>query len=101
MAYDRVPRGKLFSVLKSVGCGVVMLCALMSMYSTTTSILGSVIYYRHNLGSPRFANLYFCLSCTSKLTVSIILKSSLSHTGSIKIRYGVVNGKELTESDFI
>ena len=40
-AYDRVPRGKLFNVLKSLGCGVTMILALMSMYSVTTSILGS------------------------------------------------------------
>ena len=51
-AYDRVPRGKLFSVLKSVGCGVVMLCALMSMYSSTTSTWTNE-YYRHNWDAPR------------------------------------------------
>ena len=42
-AYDRVPRGKLFRVLMSLGCGSVMLCALMSMYSLTTCILGAVL----------------------------------------------------------
>ena len=40
-AYDRVPRGKLFKVLKSVGCGATMILALVSMYKMTTSILGS------------------------------------------------------------
>ena len=42
-AYDRVPRGKLFSLLLSLGCGSVMLCALMSMYSVTSCILGTVL----------------------------------------------------------
>ena len=42
-AYDRVPRGKLFSLLMRLGCGTVMLCALMSMYSVTSCILGTVL----------------------------------------------------------
>ena len=42
-AYDRVPRGKLFSLLLSLGCGTVMLAALMSMYSVTSCILGTVL----------------------------------------------------------
>ena len=42
-AYDRVPRGKLFKLLMSLGCGAVMLCALMSMYSVTSCILGTVL----------------------------------------------------------
>ena len=42
-AYDRVPRGKLFRLLMSLGCGSVMLCALMSMYSLTTCVLGTVL----------------------------------------------------------
>ena len=42
-AYDRVPRGKLFILLMSLGCGTVMLLALMSMYSLTTCILGTVL----------------------------------------------------------
>ena len=40
-AYDRVPRGKLFKILRHLGCGATMMLALMSMYSVTTSILGS------------------------------------------------------------
>ena len=42
-AYDRVPRGTLFLVLMRLGCGAVMLCALMSMYSVTSCILGTVL----------------------------------------------------------
>ena len=42
-AYDRVPRGKLFTLLMRLGCGAVMLGALMSMYSVTTCILGTVL----------------------------------------------------------
>ena len=42
-AYDRVPRSKMFLVLRSLGCGMVMLSALVALYSVTTSILGSSI----------------------------------------------------------
>ena len=42
-AYDRVPRGKMFQVLKALGCGAIMLAALMALYTTTFSILGSAI----------------------------------------------------------
>ena len=42
-AYDRVPRGKLFTLLMHLGCGAVMLGALMSLYSVTTCILGTVL----------------------------------------------------------
>ena len=42
-AYDRVPRGKLFWLLMRLGCGTVMVCALMSMYSVTSCILGTVV----------------------------------------------------------
>ena len=42
-AYDRVPRGKMFMVLKSLGCGSVMLSAITAMYKITTCILGTTI----------------------------------------------------------
>ena len=42
-AYDRVPRGKMFHLLKSLGCGLVMLTALMALYSSTLSILGTAV----------------------------------------------------------
>ena len=41
-AYDRVPRSLLFSILRKLGCGAVMLAALVDMYSITQSVLGSV-----------------------------------------------------------
>ena len=40
-AYDRVPRHKLFLVLRSLGCGSVMLCALIAMYTMTESWVGT------------------------------------------------------------
>ena len=40
-AYDRVPRGKLFFLLKIFGCGAIMLHAIISMYNVTTCLLGS------------------------------------------------------------
>ena len=42
-AYDRVPRRVLFSVLKRLGCGVVMLGAIVAMYHVTNSIIGTVV----------------------------------------------------------
>lgn len=42
-AYDLVPRHKLFTVMKRIGCGMVMLAAVMSMYSVTEGIVGSSV----------------------------------------------------------
>ena len=42
-AYERVPRGILFQILTNLGCGAVMLSALITMYCVTRSILGTVI----------------------------------------------------------
>ena len=42
-AYDLVPRAILFGVLRRLGCGAVMLAALVAMYSVTQSIIGSVL----------------------------------------------------------
>ena len=42
-AYDRVPRFMLFCVLKRLGCGMVMLSALVAMYQVTQSVIGAAI----------------------------------------------------------
>ena len=42
-AYDRVSRKILFTVLKKLGCGLIMLAALISMYKVTHSILGMAV----------------------------------------------------------
>ncbi len=42
-AYDRVSRGKMFSVLKLFGCGTVMLSAIIAMYTITSCVLGSTV----------------------------------------------------------
>uniref|UniRef100_A0A0P4VXZ4 Reverse transcriptase domain-containing protein n=1 Tax=Scylla olivacea TaxID=85551 RepID=A0A0P4VXZ4_SCYOL len=42
-AYDRVPRHKLFYVLRRLGCGSAMLCALIAMYTVTESLVGTVV----------------------------------------------------------
>lgn len=42
-AYDLVPRQKLFSILKRMGCGMVMLAALMAMYRSTESVIGGAV----------------------------------------------------------
>ena len=40
-AYDRVPRHKLIEYMKSLGCGKIMLSALLNMYKNTYNILNS------------------------------------------------------------
>ena len=42
-AYDRVPRHKLVEYMKSLGCGRMMLSALMNMYKNTWNVLNSTI----------------------------------------------------------
>ena len=42
-AYDRVPRHKLIEVLKSRGCGKVMLKAIQAMYSCTKNVLNAAV----------------------------------------------------------
>ena len=42
-AYDLVPQHMLFSVLKHLGCGAVMLGAISAMYSVTQSVIGTAI----------------------------------------------------------
>lgn len=42
-AYDRVPRTTLFSMLRRLGFGAVMLAALVAMYHVTRSIIGTAI----------------------------------------------------------
>ena len=42
-AYDLVPRHVLFSVLKRLGCGAVMLSVLVAMYGVTQSIIGTAV----------------------------------------------------------
>lgn len=42
-AYDRVPRHILFRVLCRLGCGSMMLCALVALYSVTESLIGTAL----------------------------------------------------------
>lgn len=42
-AYDLVLRDKLFMILKRIGCGTVMLAALVSMYRVTESVIGGAV----------------------------------------------------------
>ena len=42
-AYDMVPRRTLFKILRRMGCGSVMLCALVAMYQLTESIIGTAV----------------------------------------------------------
>lgn len=43
MAYDRVPRSRLFHILKELGCGSRMLSALVAMYAVTLSVIGTSV----------------------------------------------------------
>lgn len=42
-AYDIVPRRKLLMVMKGLGCRAVMLAAVVAMYRTTESVIGSAV----------------------------------------------------------
>ena len=42
-AYDRVPRGKMISYLKELGCGKRMLYAIRNMYSNTKNVLRTAV----------------------------------------------------------
>lgn len=42
-AYDMVPRDKLFTILKRLGCGRRMLAALVAMYRVTESVIGGTV----------------------------------------------------------
>ena len=42
-AYDYVPRDKLFTTLKQMGCGLTMLIALIAMYRCTGSVIGTAL----------------------------------------------------------
>ena len=42
-AYDRVPRRKLLDVLVRLGCGAIMVAAIVAMYRTTHSVIGTAI----------------------------------------------------------
>ncbi len=42
-AYDRVPRKRLFYMLRGLGCGAVMLAALVAVYPVTRSVLGAAV----------------------------------------------------------
>ena len=60
-AYDLVPRHILFKVLKRLGCGGVMLAALVAMYHVTDSILGTGVISATlgvRRGSPTFCLLF-------------------------------------------
>ncbi len=42
-AYDVVPRKKLFTVMKGLGCGAVTVAALVAVYRTTQTIIGCAV----------------------------------------------------------
>lgn len=42
-AYDNVKRNILFAILKRLGCGMLMMTAIISMYTVTNSILGTAL----------------------------------------------------------
>ena len=42
-AYDLVSRDKLFIISKRLGCGMVMLAALVAMYNATEAVIGGAV----------------------------------------------------------
>ena len=42
-AYDCIPRSKMFSILRRLGCGAVMVAALVAMYAVTQSVIGTAV----------------------------------------------------------
>ena len=42
-AYDKVSRVMLFNILKRLGCGSTMILALIAMYKTTQSVIGTAL----------------------------------------------------------
>lgn len=42
-AYDKVPRDVLFMIMKRLGCGMIMLSAIVAMYQVTQSIIGTAV----------------------------------------------------------
>ena len=54
-AYDKIPRRKLMQALKHLGCGMVMLAALCSMYKVSHCLIGAAVVtsvYGIRQGSP-------------------------------------------------
>ena len=56
-AYDRVPRGKLFTLLMRLGCGAVMLSALIKHVFCYHVYSGNRSYNVYDRGSTRITNL--------------------------------------------
>ena len=62
-AYDRIPRDNLMKTLKRLGCGSIMLAALMSMYKVSYGILGTAVITAVvgvRQGSPTSCFLFTC-----------------------------------------
>ena len=62
-AYDRLPRDILIKTLKHLGCGMIMLYAIMSMYKVSYSVLGAAVITAAigiRQGSPTSCFLFTC-----------------------------------------
>lgn len=59
-AYDMVPREKLFTILKRLGCGMKMTGALVAMYRVTESVIGGTVVTA-SLGGRAHPHPAYCL----------------------------------------
>ncbi len=82
-AYDLVKRERLFQVLRRLGCGIVMLGALVSMYCLIENIIGTAVVtvtLGLRKGSPT-SSIFFVLSINDLIK---LLKEKCSRDGFLK-----------------
>ena len=79
-AYDRVPRHKLVEYMKTLGCGRMMLSALMNMYKNTWNVLNSTII--DTSSGVRQGALTSCLLFTTYVDKMVrLIKESVHNDG--------------------
>ncbi len=71
LAYDRVPRHTLFLILQRLGCRSIMLCALVAIYTSTESVLGTLVLISVGVrqGSPTSCLLFILFVDESVKTI--------------------------------
>ena len=60
MAYDRVPRARLFRMLCELGCGSRMLAALVAVYAATLTVIGNTVI-ESKIGVRQGSNIMFII----------------------------------------
>lgn len=60
-AYDLVRRQKLFTMLRSIGCGPVMLAVLKAIYRVTESLVGGAVFNINTWSQAGVASVLFLI----------------------------------------